>query len=171
MPDAKLLVGRIYSLLEPELAALRDFIDNNLRKGFIWPSTSPLAALVLFVKKLGELKLCCDNHKLNTSTVWNQYLLPLIPEVIERLSQAKIFTKVDLQGAYNMVQVRARDEWKTAFWTCYGHFEYTVMPFGLTNVPSVFMHFMLDVFRDLLDQYVVVYLDDILIYSSSPREH
>ncbi|KAK9395520.1 PEG10: Retrotransposon-derived protein PEG10 [Crotalus adamanteus] len=172
VPDAKLPVGRIYSLSKPELAALRDFIDKNLRKGCIWPSTSPLAAPVLFVKKKsGELRLCCDYWKLNAITIRNQYPLPLIPELIERLRQAKIFTKLDLRGAYNLVRVRAEDEWKTAFRTRYGHFEYTVMPFGLTNAPGVFMHFMHDVFRDLLDKFVVIYLDDILIYSSSPREH
>ncbi|KAK9395736.1 PEG10: Retrotransposon-derived protein PEG10, partial [Crotalus adamanteus] len=104
VPDAKLPVGRIYSLLEPELAALRGFIDKNLRKGFIWPSTSPLAAPVLFVKKKsGELRLCCDYQKLNAITIHNRYPLPLIPELIERLRQANIFTKLDLRGAYNLV--------------------------------------------------------------------
>ncbi|KAK9395734.1 PEG10: Retrotransposon-derived protein PEG10 [Crotalus adamanteus] len=171
VPNAKLPVGQIYSLSEPELAALRDFIDKNLRKGFIRLSTSPLAAPVLFVKKSGELRLCCDYQKLNAITICNRYPLLLIPELIERLRQAKIFTKLDLRGAYNLVRVRDGDEWKTAFRTHYGHFEYTVMPFGLTNTPGVFMHFMHDVFRDLLDRFVVIYLDDILIYSSSPREH
>ncbi|KAK9399052.1 PEG10: Retrotransposon-derived protein PEG10 [Crotalus adamanteus] len=161
--DAKLLVGQIYFLSEPELAALRDFIDKNLWKGFIWPSTSPLAAPMLFMKKSGELRLCCDYRKLNAITICNQYPLLLIPELIKRLCQAEIFTKLDLSGAYNLVQVRAGDEWKTAFRTCYGYFEYTVMPFGLSNAPGVFMHFMHDVFRDLLDMFVVIYLDDILI--------
>ncbi|KAK9399643.1 PEG10: Retrotransposon-derived protein PEG10 [Crotalus adamanteus] len=172
VPDAKLLVGWIYSLSEPELAALRDFIDKNLRKGFLRPSTSPLASPVLFMKKTsGELRLCCDYRKLNAITIRNRYPLPLIPELIERLCQAKIFIKFDLRGAYNLVRVRARDEWKTAFRMRYGHFEYMVMPFGLTNAPRVFMHFMHNMFRDLLDRFVVIYLDVILIYSSSPREH
>ncbi|KAK9399651.1 PEG10: Retrotransposon-derived protein PEG10 [Crotalus adamanteus] len=170
MPDAKLPVGRIYSQLEPDLAALRDFVDKNLQKGFIWPSTSLLAAPVLFMKKKsGELRLCCDYRKLNAITICNWYPLLLIPELIERLHQAKIFTKLDLRGAYNLIRVG--NEWKTAFQMRYGHFEYMVMPFGLTKAPGVFMHFMHDVFRDLLDKFVVIYLDDILIYSSSSREH
>ncbi|KAK9395825.1 PEG10: Retrotransposon-derived protein PEG10 [Crotalus adamanteus] len=102
VPDAKLPVGQIYSLSEPELAALRDFIDKNLRKGFIRPSTSPLAAPVLFMKKSGELRLCCDYRKLSAITIRNRYPLPLIPE-LERLCQAKIFIKLDLWGAYNLV--------------------------------------------------------------------
>ncbi|KAK9399022.1 PEG10: Retrotransposon-derived protein PEG10, partial [Crotalus adamanteus] len=162
VPDVKLLVGQIYSLSELGLATLRDFIDKTLRKGFIRPSTSPLAASVLFMKKkLGELRLCYDYQKLNAITIHNRYPLPLIPELIERLRQVNIFTKLDLRGAYNLVQFRAGDEWKTAFQTHYGHFEYTVMPFALINASGVFMHFMHDVFRDLLDKFVV-------IYSSSP---
>ncbi|KAK9396513.1 PEG10: Retrotransposon-derived protein PEG10 [Crotalus adamanteus] len=110
VPNAKLPVGRIYFLSEPELVALRDFIDKNLRKGFIRPSTSPLTVPVLFVKKSGELRLCCDYQKLNAITIRNRYTLPLIPELIERVRQAKIFTKLDLWGAYNLVRVRAGDE-------------------------------------------------------------
>ncbi|ETE60708.1 Retrotransposon-derived protein PEG10, partial [Ophiophagus hannah] len=143
LPNVKLPVGPIYSLSEPELAALRDFTNKNLRKGFIQPSTSPLAALVLFVKKKsGELRLYCDYHKLNAITVRNQYPLPLIPELIEQLCQAKIFMKLDLRRAYNLVHIHAGDKWKTAFRMRYSHFDYTVMPFGLTNAPAVFLHFM-----------------------------
>ncbi|ETE59080.1 Ty3b-i, partial [Ophiophagus hannah] len=173
LPEAKLPVGRIYSLSEPELAALQDFIEKNLQKGFIRPSTSLLAApVLLFIKKkLGELHLCCDYRKLNVITVLNRYLLPLIPELIERLRQAKIFRKLDLHGAYNLVCIRAGDKWKMAFRTRYGHFEYPVISFGLTNAPAVFMHFMHDIFHDLLDQLVVIYLNDILIYSASLQEH
>uniref|UniRef100_A0A2D4KFB9 ribonuclease H n=1 Tax=Micrurus paraensis TaxID=1970185 RepID=A0A2D4KFB9_9SAUR len=157
---------------EPELAALREFIEKNLARGFIRPSSSPLSAPVLFVKKkTGDLRLCCDYRKLNAITVRNRYPLPLIPDLMERLRSATIFTKLDLRGAYNLVRIRQGDEWKTAFGTRYGHFEYTVMPFGLTNAPAVFQHFMNDIFRDLLDRFVVVYLDDILVYSTSKSSH
>uniref|UniRef100_A0A8C6XVG6 ribonuclease H n=1 Tax=Naja naja TaxID=35670 RepID=A0A8C6XVG6_NAJNA len=134
LPNASLPVGRLYSMSEPELAALRDFLDKNLARGFIWPLSSPLAAPVLFVKKkTGDLRLCCDYRRLNAITVRNRYPLPLIPELMERLREAAVFTKLDLRGAYNLVRIREGDEWKTAFGTRYGHFEYTVMPFGLTN--------------------------------------
>ncbi|XP_070795472.1 uncharacterized protein, partial [Pituophis catenifer annectens] len=172
MPNAPLPSGRLYSMSEPELAALRDFLEKNLARGFIRPSTSPLSAPVLFVKKkTGDLRLCCDYRRLNAITVRNRYPLPLIPELMERLREASIFTKLDLRGAYNLVRVREGDEWKTAFGTRYGHFEYTVMPFGLTNAPAVFQHLMNDVFRDMLDRFVVIYLDDILIYSRTPESH
>uniref|UniRef100_A0A8C6XBR2 Gypsy retrotransposon integrase-like protein 1 n=1 Tax=Naja naja TaxID=35670 RepID=A0A8C6XBR2_NAJNA len=148
------------------------FLDKNLARGFIRPSSSPLSAPVLFVKKkTGDLRLCCDYRRLNMITVQNCYPLPLIPELMERLREATIFTKLDLRGAYNLVQMREGDEWKTAFGTRYGHFEYTVMPFGLTNAPAVFQHLMNDVFRDMLNQFVVIYMDDILIYSRSRDSH
>uniref|UniRef100_A0A670XUD3 ribonuclease H n=1 Tax=Pseudonaja textilis TaxID=8673 RepID=A0A670XUD3_PSETE len=134
IPGAPLPKGRLYSLSEPELVALREFLDKNLARGFIRPSSSPLSAPVLFVKKKsGELRLCCDYRRLNSITVRNSYPLPLISELMERLREATIFTKLDLRGAYNLVRMRQGDEWKTAFGTRYGHFEYTVMPFGLTN--------------------------------------
>ncbi|XP_013930866.1 PREDICTED: RNA-directed DNA polymerase homolog [Thamnophis sirtalis] len=117
------------------------------------------------------LRLCCDYRRLNAITVRNRYLLPLIPELLERLWEATVFTKLDLRGAYNLVRVWVGDKWKTAFGTRYGHFEYTVMPFGLTNAPAVFQHFMSDIFRDLLDQFFVIYLDDILIYLTSRKDH
>uniref|UniRef100_A0A670ZB52 Gypsy retrotransposon integrase-like protein 1 n=1 Tax=Pseudonaja textilis TaxID=8673 RepID=A0A670ZB52_PSETE len=172
IPDAPLPKGRLYSMSEPELVALREFLDKNLARGFIRSSSSPLSAPVLFVKKKsGELHLCCDYRCLNSLTVRNSYPLPLIPELMERLQEATIFTKLDLRGVYNLVRMRKGDEWKMAFGTRYGHFEYTVMPFGLTNAPAVFQHLMNDIFRDMLDRFVVVYLDDILIYSRSWDHH
>ncbi|ETE56566.1 Tf2-1, partial [Ophiophagus hannah] len=124
-----------------------------------------------FIKKTGDLCLCCDYRQLNAIMVRNRYPLPLIPELMERLREATLFTKLDLQGAYNLVRMREGDEWKTAFGTRYSHFEYTVMPFRLTNAPAVFQHLMNDVFWDMLDRFVVVYLDDILIYSRSRESH
>ena len=164
--------GPLYPMSGPELAALREYIDENLAKGFIRPSKSPAASPVIFVKKKdASLRLCVDYRKLNDITIKNRYPIPLTAEIIERVSGSKIFTKLDLRGAYNLVRVRPGDEWKTAFRTRYGLFEYTVMPFGLCNAPATFQHFMNDVFRDMLDVSVIVYLDDILIFSASEADH
>lgn len=117
------------------------------------------------------MRLCVDYRALNNITIENRYPLPLILESLDRLRSACIFTKLDLRGAYNLTRVKEGDEWKTAFRTRYGHFECLVMPFVLTNIPAVFQHFMNDIFRDILDSYVLVYLDDILIYSPSTTSH
>ena len=164
--------GPIYGLSEPELEALRSYLDDNLANGFIQPSKSPAGAPILFVKKKdGSLRLCVDYRGLNKVTVRNRYPLPLIPELLDRLRSARVFSKIDLRGAYNLVRIKPGDEWKTAFRTRYGHFEYKVMPFGLTNAPAVFQHMMNDIFREYLDHFVVIYLDDILVFSSSAEEH
>lgn len=164
--------GPIYSLSEPELAALRTYIDENLTNGFIRHSKSPAGAPILFVKKKdGSLRLCVDYRGLNRVTIRNRYPLPLIPELLDRLRTGMVFSKIDLRGAYHLVRIRPGDEWKTAFRTRYGHFEYRVMPFGLTNAPAVFQHLMNDIFREYLDQFVVVYLDDILIFSPDVVSH
>jgi hypothetical protein len=164
--------GPLYGLSEPELKALKEYLEENLDKGFIRPSKSPASSPILFVKKKdGSLRLCVDYRGLNSITIRNRYPLPLIPELLDRLRTAKIYTKLDLRGAYNLVRIRPGDEWKTAFRTRYGLFEYLVMPFGLTNAPAVFQHLMNDIFRDYLDVFVVAYLDDILIFSETPEEH
>ena len=152
--------GPIYSLSESELKALREYLDEHLAKGFIQHSKSPAGAPILFVKKKdGSLRLCVDYRALNRITVKNRYPLPLISNLLDRLSTAHIFTKIDLRGAYNLLRIRPGDEWKTAFRTRYGHFEYLVMPFGLTNAPATFQHLMNDIFRDYLDDFIIVYLD------------
>ena len=110
-----------------------------------------------------------DYRGLNKVTIRNRYALPLISCLLERIGGAKHFTKIDLRGAYNLVRIRPGDEWKTAFRTRYGHFEYTVMPFGLTNTPVVFQHMANDIFRDFLGIFLIIYLDDLLIYLSLPR--
>ena len=112
-----------------------------------------------------------DYRGLNRIIVRNRYALPLISSLLERLSGAKVFTKLDLRGAYNLVRICPGDEWNTTFRTRYGHLEYTVMPFGLTNAPAVFQHMANDIFRDFLDSFTIVYLDDILIYSKTQEEH
>jgi hypothetical protein len=158
--------GPIYGLSEPELQALRDYLTENLAKGFVQHSKSLADSPILFVKKKdGSLRLCVDYRGLNKINKKNRYPLPLILGLLDRLRTGKIFTKLDLRGAYNLLRIRPNDEWKTAFRTRYGHFEYTVMPFGLTNAPVVFQHLMNDIFREYMDEFVVVYLEDILIFS------
>jgi hypothetical protein len=115
--------------------------------------------------------MCVDYRGLNKVTKKNRYPLPLISGLLEQLRSAKIFIKIDLRGAYNLVQVKEGNEWKTTFRTRYGHFEYSVMPFGLTNAPIIFQYMMNDIFREYLDHFVVIYLDDILIYFKNEEEH
>jgi hypothetical protein len=154
--------------LEPELQSLGDYLTENLAKGFIRHSKSPTSAPILFVKKKdGSFRLCVDYRGLNKISKKNRYPLPLISGLLDWLHTGKIFTKIDLRGAYNLLMIRFGDEWKIAFRTCYGHFEYTVMPFGLTNAPVVFQHLMNNIFGEYMDEFVVVYLDDILIFSKN----
>jgi hypothetical protein len=119
---------------EKELQELKTYINVNVKKGFIRKSELPAGFLVMFVpKKNGKLRLCVDFWKLNDMTIKNRYPLPNISELRDRLAYAKIFTVLDLRGAYNLIRMKEGEEWKTAFRTRYGHYEYTVMPFGLTN--------------------------------------
>lgn len=172
LPGTEVLFGRIFPLTEQELGTLKNYIDENLKKGFISPSTFPAGAGIFFVEKKDHtLRPCIDYRELNKITVKNRYPLPLVPELFQRLGTAKVFTKLDLRGAYHLIRIREGDEWKTAFRTRFGHFEYLVMPFGLCNAPATFQHFVNDVFRDFLDLYVIVYLDDILIFSVSLADH
>ena len=165
-------LGQMYSLSQTELVALREFIDEHLATGFIRPSRSPYGAPVLFAKKKdGSLRLCVDFRGLNKITKKDRYPLPLISDLLDTSGRARIYTKIDLQHAYHLVRIAEGDEWKTAFRTRYGSFEWLVMPFRLTNAPAVFQRFMNDVFSDMLDVCVIVYLDDILIYSDNPELH
>ncbi|KAH0610200.1 uncharacterized protein H6S33_011727 [Morchella sextelata] len=164
--------GPIYGLSQIELKALREYLDENLPKGFIRASESPAGAPILFVKKSdGTLRLCVDYRGLNAITIKNRYPLPLLKETLAKLSRAQYYTKLDLRWGYNQIRIAEGDEWKTAFRTRYGHFEYTVMPFGLANAPAIFQHWINDILRPYLDQFVTAYLDDILIYSETLSEH
>ncbi|XP_063800275.1 uncharacterized protein LOC134968692, partial [Pseudophryne corroboree] len=164
--------GRTYPLSLPETHSMEEYIKENLAKGFIRPSSSPAGAGFFFVKKKdGGLRPCIDYRGLNDITIKNRYPLPLITELFDRVSGATIFTKLDLRGAYNLIRIREGDEWKTAFNTRDGHYEYLVMPFGLSNAPAVFQHFVNEIFRDILYRHVVVYLDDILIFANDLEEH
>ena len=164
--------GPLYNLSQVELAELRRYLEGALQKGWIRHSTSPAGAPILFVpKKDGGLRLCVDYRGLNAVTVKNRHPLPLITETLDRLCGAKVFSKMDLKDAYHRIRIKAGDEWKTAFRTRYGHFEYLVMPFGLANAPATFQAYINRALAGLVDVTCVVYLDDILIYSAEPAEH
>ena len=131
-----------------------------------------MASPFFFVaKKDGGLRPCQDYHYLNEGTVKNAYSLPLISELVDKLSQATIFTKLDLRNSYNNVRIWEGDQWKAAFTTNRGLFEPNVMFFGMTNAPATFQHMMNDIFKDLQGVYIVVYLDDILIFSPDRETH
>jgi Reverse transcriptase (RNA-dependent DNA polymerase)/RNase H-like domain found in reverse transcriptase/Integrase zinc binding domain/Aspartyl protease len=172
LPDLAPPFRAIFRLSQSELDILKETIDKLLKEGKINPSTSPYGAPVLFVKKKdGSLRMCIDYRALNSQTVKNCYALPRVDELLDRLYKATIFSKIDLTSGYYQIMIAPHDRYKTAFRTQYGHFEFNVMPFGLTNAPATFQTLMNDVFRDLLDVCVIVYLDDILIYSNNVEDH
>ncbi|GBG66382.1 hypothetical protein CBR_g60034 [Chara braunii] len=141
-------------------------------RGWIRPSSSPYGALVLFVRKKNkDLRLCIDYRKLNAQTIRNAGPLPRIDDLLERLGGAKFFSKLDLKSGYHQLEIRKEDRYKTTFKTRYGHFEWLVMPFGLTNAPATFQAAMTTELRHMLDRFVLIYLNDILVYSRSLDEH
>ena len=155
-----------------ELQGLRVQLQELLDKGFIRPSTSPWGTPVLFAKKKGKtLRLCIDYRQLNRVMIQNRYPLPRIDDLFDQLRGARVYSKIDLRTGYHQLRVRETDIPKTVFRTRYGHFEFTVMPFGLTNALAAFMDLMHRVFQPYLDQFVVVFVDVILIYSQSNWEH
>ena len=155
-----------------ELEELKVQLEELLEKGFIRPSVSPWGAPVIFVKKKdGSLRLCIDYRQLNKVTIKNRYPLPRIDDLFDQMKGAKIFSKIDLKSGYHQLRIQEADIHRTAFRTRYGHYEFTVVPFGLTNAPSVFMSLMNGVFRTYLDEFVIVFLDDILVYSKTLEEH
>jgi len=156
--------GPIYGLSPPGLSVLYEWLDENLDKKFIRESSSTAASPILFVKvKEGSLRLCVDYRERNEGTIKNPYPLPLVKETFMQLSRAKIFTKLDIRGAYNLIRMRAGEEWKTAFHIRYRLFESLVMPFGLSNAPATFQAYINDALRLFLDRFFTAYLDDILI--------
>ena len=148
-----------------ELKELKIQLQELLDKGFIRLSVSPWGAPVLFVKKKdGSMKLCIDYRELNKVTVRNKYPLPRIEYLFDQLHGACVLSKIDLRSGYHQLRVRSEDVPKIAFRTRYGHYEFLVMPFGLTNAPVAFMDLMNRVFKPYLNQFVVVFIDDILVY-------
>ena len=155
-----------------EQVELKKQIDELLAKGFIRPSVFPWAAPVIFVeKKDGTKRLCVDYRGLNQVTIKNKYPLPRIDALFDQLKGAKVFSKIDLQSGYHQLRIKEEDIEKTTFSTRYGHYEYVVMSFGLTNAPAIFMEAMNMMLHPYLDLFVVVFIDDILVYSKTEEEH
>ncbi|KAF8755934.1 hypothetical protein RHS01_04623 [Rhizoctonia solani] len=162
----------LYSMTNAKSATLKDWLRDKLKAGKIRPSKSSISSPVMFVpKKDGSHRLVVDYLHLNNRTKKNIYPLPCPDDLMAQLCGAKVFTKLDLQWGYNNVQVKEGDKWKTAFHTKYGLYKSLVMTFGLTNAPAAFQHFMNKLFKDLLDACVIIYLDDILIYSKDDASH
>ncbi|KAJ9536607.1 hypothetical protein OSB04_un000208 [Centaurea solstitialis] len=172
IPGAGPIAKSPYRLAPFEMQELSSQLQELLDKGFIRPSSSPWGAPVLFVKKKdGSFRMCIDYRELNKITIKNRYPLPRIDDLFDQLQGATYFPKIDLRSGYHQMRVREEDVAKTAFRTRYGHYEFLVMPFGLTNAPAVFMDLMNRVCRPYLDKFVIVFIDDILIYSQSKEDH
>jgi hypothetical protein len=172
IPGTTPISKRAYRVSGPELVELKKQIDELLEKGYIRPSTSPWAAPMLFVeKKDGTKRMCIDYRALNEVTVKNKYPLPRIEDLFDQLRGASVFSKIDLRSGYHQLRIRPADIPKTTFITKYGQYEFMVMSFGLTNVPAYFMYLMNSVFMDYLDKFVVVFIDDTLVYSQNEQEH
>ncbi|KAJ9509777.1 hypothetical protein QJQ45_011617 [Haematococcus lacustris] len=172
VPDARPPVTPMYRLSKPEQEELKRQIQDYLSKGMIEPSSSPYAAPILFVqKKSGELRMCIDYRQLNKLTLRDQYPLPRIDDLFDRLSGCSVFSSLDLQAGYHQIRITPEDVPKTAFRTPEGHFQFKVLSFGLTNAPATFQRVMNDAFAPVLGKCALVYLDDILVMSKSLPEH
>jgi hypothetical protein len=166
IPGTAPISKRVYRVSGPELVELKKHIDELSEKVYIRLSTSPWAAPVLFVeKKDGTKRMCIDYRSLNEVTIKNKYPLPRIEDLFDQLRGASVFSKIDLMSGYHQLRIRPSDIPKTTFITKYGLYELTVMSFGLTNASTYFMYLMNSVFMDYLNKFVVVFIDDILIYS------
>ncbi|KAG8472896.1 hypothetical protein CXB51_034783 [Gossypium anomalum] len=172
VPGTTPISTALYRKTPTELRELKTQLQELMDRGFARPSSSPWGAPVLFVKKKdGTMRLCIDYRQLNKVTTKNKYLLPRIDDLFDQLKGASVFSKIDLRSGYYQLRVRDSDIPKTAFRTRYGHYEFLVMPFGLTNAPAVFMDLMNRIFRPYLDRFVVVFINDILVYSRNETEH
>jgi hypothetical protein len=171
-PDTVPISRWPYKMTPKELAKLKVQLNELLDKGYIHPSSSPWGCPALFVKKKDQsLRLCVDYRPLNAITIKNKYALPRIDILFDQLTGARVFSKVDLRLGYHQIKIRPEDVPQTTFSIRYGLYEYLVMSFGLTIAPTHFMYLMNFVFMPELDKFVVVFIDDILIYSKSEEEH
>jgi hypothetical protein len=171
-PGTAPISKRPYRMPPNELAELKIQLQDLLDKGFIRPSASPWGCPALFVKKKdNSLRLCVDYRPVNAVTIKNKYPLPRIDILFDQLAGAKVFSKIDLRSGYHQIKIRPCDIPKMAFSTRYGLYEYLVMSFGLTNAPAYFMYLMNSVFMPELDKFIVVFIDDILIYSKTKEDH
>ncbi|WVZ94013.1 hypothetical protein U9M48_039957 [Paspalum notatum var. saurae] len=173
LPGTAPIAKRLYRMAPIEQEEVKKNIDELLAKGYIRPSSSPWAFPVLLVEKkdTNEKRMCVDYRALNEVTIKNKYPLPRIDDLFDQLQGACAFSKIDLRSGYHQLKIRPSDIPKTAFTTKYGLYEYLVMSFGLSNAPTYFMHLMNRVFMDYLDKFIVVFIDDILIYSKTEEEH
>jgi hypothetical protein len=172
IPGTTPISKRAYRVSSPEFVQLKKQIYELLEKSYIRPCTSPWASPVLFVeKKDGTKRMCIDYRSLNEVTIKNKYLLPRIKDLFDQLRGASVFSKIDLRSGYHQLRIRPSDIPRTAFITKYGLYEFTVMSFGLTNAPAYFIYLMNSVLMDYLNKFVVVFIDDILIYSQNEQEH
>ncbi|KAI3769855.1 hypothetical protein L6452_00969 [Arctium lappa] len=172
LPGAAPITRAPYILAPSEMKEMMSQLQELLDKGFIRPSTSPWGAPVLFVKKKdGSMRMCIDYRELNKLTIKNKYPIPRIDDLFDQLQGASFFSKIDLRSGYHQLKVKEEDIQKTAFCTRYGHYEFLVMPFGLTNAPAAFMDMMNRVCQPYLDKFVIVFIDDILVYSKTEDNH
>jgi hypothetical protein len=172
LPETTTISKRLYRMSVEEPKELKKQIMELQEAGYIRPNSSPCGAPVLFVqKKDGSQRMCVDYRTLNEVTMKNEYPLPRIEDLFDRMRGARVFSKIDLRSGYHQMKIRPSDIPKTAFSTRYGLYEFTVMSFGLTNAPAYFMNLMNNVFMEYLDRFIVVFIDDILIYSQSDSDH
>eukprot|EP00253_Pinus_taeda_P008664 PITA_08664 len=172
IPGAAPVSRAPYRMSLPELTELKMQLQELLDKNYIRPSVSPWGAPVLFVKKKdGTLRMCIDYRQLNKLTIKNKYPLPRIDELFDQVKGTTMFSKIDLRSGYHQIRIKEEDIAKTAFRTRYGHYEFLVLPFGLTNAPATFMCLMNSIFHQYLDRFVLISIDDILIYSRTVEEH
>jgi hypothetical protein len=172
VPGTAPIFKRPYRMTANQLVELKEQLQELLDNGYIHPSASPWGAPIIFVpKKDGTQRMCVDYRSLNKVTIKNKYPLPRIDDILDQLKGACVFSKIDLRSGYHQLKIRASDIPKIAFITRYGLYEYTVMSFGLTNAPAYFMYLMNKVFMEYLDKFMVVFIDDILIFSKNEEEH
>ncbi|GJV99969.1 putative reverse transcriptase domain-containing protein [Tanacetum coccineum] len=172
IPGAAPVAQAPYRLAPSEMKELSKQLKELSNKGFIRPSSSPWGAPVLFVKKKdGSFRMCIDYRELNKLTVKNRYPLLRIDDLFDQIQGSSVYSKIDLRSGYHQLRVREQDVLKMAFRTRYGYYKFQVMPFGLTNAPAVFMDLMNQVCKPYLDKFVIVFIDDILIYSKNEKEH